>query len=174
MSNKNSNFPTNQLNRLPEGTSAEIVSCLMELSGKGRPKTEQELKNRITEYFNFCAARDFRPGVESLALALGTTRTSLWNWCRQEGCSAEWAEICKQAKQTVLVFLEQCNLTGKLNPASAIFYLKNWGNYVDTLSLENVTDTPERRALTAAELPKLGVTTKETVKLPDLRNYEEL
>lgn len=173
MANKDSNFPSNQLNRLPKGTSSEIVSCLLELSGKGKPKSEQELTERITSYFEFCSEHDFRPGIESLSLALGTNRSTLWNWCRQEGCSVEWAEICRQAKQTVLVFLEQCNLSGKINPASAIFYLKNWGNYVDTLSLENVTDLPAKRMLTAAELPKLGTLPKGAAELPDLRDYEE-
>ena len=158
MANKNSNFPTNQLNHLPSGTSAEIVSCLMELSGRGRPENENELKSRISEYFEFCASRDFRPGIESLCLALGTSRSTLWNWCRQDGCSYEWAETCRNAKQTILVFLEQCNLSGKLNPASSIFYLKNWGNYVDSFSVENVTDIPKKRVLSADELPKLGPT----------------
>ena len=157
MSNKNSNFPSNQLNQLPEGVCAETVQCLRELAERGKPTTVEELRSRIDKYFEFCAEHDFRCGIESLCLSLGVSRTTLWKWCREDGCSAEWAEVCQRAKQFILTFLEQITLTGRLNPASSIFYLKNWADYKDSISFDDALPTTDtRRVLSAAELPQLG------------------
>nr|WP_294660781.1 hypothetical protein [uncultured Blautia sp.] len=37
--------------------------------------------------------------------------------------------------------MEQAILRGKLNPASGIFLMKNWLNYKDSYSFEEVTET---------------------------------
>lgn len=156
LANKNSNFPSNQLNNLPEGVAATIVASLRELSDKGRPQTEQELKSRIDEYFTFCGENDFRPGIESLVLSLSTTRQTFWNWCNGDK-GQEWQDICIQAKQFCLTFLEQLNLQGKLNPASAIFYLKNWASYKDTVSFDDAPQTSVKQALSVSDLPQLDL-----------------
>lgn len=144
MSNKKSNFPSNQLNDLPPEVCRDTVNNLRELADKGRPETEAELQERIDQYFEFCAEKGFRPGIETLCIALHCTRQSLWQWCRGDGGkSREWADICNSAKQFIVGFLEQLSLTGKLNPANSIFYLKNWANYSDTVTMEPVS-TPKQ------------------------------
>ena len=177
MSNSNSNFPSNQLNGLSPEVCKEITSCLRELNEKGKPRTEQELKERIDDYFLFCEDRGFRPGVETLCVALSCRRSTLWNWCEGNGCSKEWSEICQNAKQFIMAFLETLTLSGKLNPASSIFYLKNWGNYKDAISFdESMPRTEPKRVLSAEELPKLreyiantyGQDADEEITLPEV------
>lgn len=153
MSNKNSNFPTNELNHLGEGVSSEIVDSLRELNTKGKPETLQELQQRINDYFVFCSARDFRPGIESLALALSVTRQALWQWCGGSR-GEQWAAVCQNARQFIISFLEECTLKGRLNPASSIFYLKNWASYRDVVEVEPATQKP---LLTAEQLPNLRI-----------------
>lgn len=168
MANKKSNFPTNQLNNLAENVCSQTVSCLRELSERGKPSTVDELKERIDEYFLFCEENDFRPGIESLCLSLGVSRTTLWNWCNGSGCNQEWSEVCQKAKQFILTFLEQVSLSGRLNPASSIFFLKNWGNYKDSISFDEATpETATRRELTVADLPKLGLVAQATSELTE-------
>ena len=163
MANLKSNYPTNQLNGLEKGVCSDTVTCLRELSAKGKPTSTEELKERIDDYFMFCADKDFRPGIESLCLSLGITRTTLWKWCRQDGCNEQWAEICMQAKQFILTFLEQISLTGKINPASSIFYLKNWGAYSDNYLLENaIPSEAEKNVLTVVDLQRLEEIKKKT------------
>lgn len=158
MSNKTSNFPSNQLNNLPEEFCRQTVGDLSELQGQGRPKTLDELKARIDQYFEFCGNRGFRPGVEALCLSLNITRQTLWRWCNNEDCGEEWAECCRTAKQYILTFLEQATMKGKINPASSIFYLKNWADYKDNISFDEAIPTSStKQALSAAELPKLGL-----------------
>jgi hypothetical protein len=165
MANKTSNYPSNQLNNLEKGVSSITVRCLKELSAKGKPTNTTELKKRIDSYFEFCANEDFRPGIESLCLSLGVTRTTLWNWCKQKGCDEEWAEECQKAKQFILTFLEQISLTGKINPASSIFYLKNWGAYSDNYLLENTIPS---------ETTKEVITIKEMQALENIKNKIKL
>lgn len=163
MSNKTSNYPANQLNNLPAGTCSETISCLRDLADRGRPQNIAELKQRIDDYFQFCADKDMRIGVESLSLSLGVSRVTFWNWCNNNGCSDEWSEVCQKAKQFVLTFLEQMSLSGRLNPATSIFLMKNWAGYKDTISFdEDVPKETQHRALTASELPKLGISRIET------------
>ena len=158
MSNRVSNYPANQLNNLPAGVCSETISCLRDLADKGKPQTITELKQRIDDYFQFCAEHDVRCGIESLCLSLGITRTTLFNWCNGNGCDAAWTEVCQYAKQFIVTFIEQVSMSGRLNPATSIFLLKNVGGYKDTISFEeDVPKETQRRALTASELPKLGI-----------------
>ena len=117
MANHNSNFPSNQLNNLPENFCTDTVRSLRELNALGKPTNIEELKQRIDHYFLFCEQNDFRCGVESLCLALGVSRQTLWNWCNSNGCDEQWAEVCRSAKQFILTFLEQLTLKNKINPA---------------------------------------------------------
>lgn len=43
----------------------------------GRPQTDEEVANRINDYFEFCERSSIRPGIESLCMALHISRTTL-------------------------------------------------------------------------------------------------
>lgn len=140
MANKTSNFPPAELSRL-EGAEfvGETVKTLQALSTKHeRPETVEELQERIGHYFGYCAENDKRPGIEQLCLSLGITRQTLLDWCNGlgRGKDRRWQEMCIQAKQLILAFLESVHLEGKINPVSGIFLLKCWGGYIETQKQE--------------------------------------
>ena len=137
------------------------INCLMELSAKGKPKDTQELKERISSYFQFCADRDMRVGIEGLCLSIGVTRQTFWGWLHGTiNKPEEWVEICENARQVIATFLEQCGLSGKINPITYIFLCKNWLNYVD--KSEVITGSEQRQEqLNASDLPILGVITED-------------
>ena len=56
-------------------------------------------------------------------------------------------DICNTAKQFIIGFLEQLSMTGKINPANSIFYLKNWAGYSDTVTMEPISTV--KRVLSA-------------------------
>lgn len=151
-------FPNGALKEMDgEEFVGTTVSCLMELAGQGIPKDSDELRQRIHSYFRFCEERQMRPSIENLCLSLGTSRQNFWNWCsgvNTKSRDAEWQSLCCTAKQIVLCFLETAHMAGKINPASAIFLLKNWGGYMDSVTVETGT-TEGNHAITASELPKL-------------------
>lgn len=125
------------LEQIEPGAVQEITNSLLELNDKGICKTDQEVQQRIDEYFDFCTRSSMRPGIESLCLALHITRTTLFRWCNGIGCSEYRQEVIQNAKQVVAAFIEQASLSGKINPATAIFVMKNWMSYKDSESFED-------------------------------------
>lgn len=141
MSNNHSNFPAPAADRELNGTewTSECVNSLLDLAQQGKPRDEQELERRIEEFFSYCAGSKVRPGIEALALSLGITRQTLWNWCSGISVPSErWQEICIKARQLILTFVEQSGLNGHISPPSFIFLLKNIGSYKDALSFEEL------------------------------------
>lgn len=152
------NYPTQQLAELSGSDFvSDTVNSLMDLRAEGIPRTDQELQQRVDQYFQFCEERALRPGIESLSLSLGTTRRSFWQWCNGQGSkSREWQRICLEAKQIIICFLEQAGLTGKINPAVLIFGLKNWAGYKDNTVELAEAEGAGNDVLKAEDLPRLG------------------
>lgn len=151
------NYPQGELDELEPNAIKQIVSSLKELHDMGRPQTDEEVKDRIDEYFSFCERSSIRPGVESLCVALHISRTTLFRWNSGEDCSSYRQELIQSAKAFIAAFLEQSLLNGKISPPSGIFLAKNWLGYRDTISLEeSIPQGNGQKALSAAELPKLG------------------
>ena len=85
-------------------------------------------------------------------------KRQLFNWSRGIGCSQERKEIIEGARSFIGAYIEQAVLSGKISPPSGIFIMKNWLSYKDTISFEETMPREEARtALTAADLPKLGL-----------------
>ena len=151
------NYPQAVLDEIEPAAVQQIVSSLKELHDKGRPKTDEEVEERINEYFSFCERSSIRPGIESLCLSLHISRTTLFKWNRGIDCSLYRQELTQSAKAFISAFIEQAMLGGKISPPSGIFLAKNWLGYKDTISIEeSIPEQTTERALTAAELPKLG------------------
>lgn len=174
---KNS-YPQGQIDDLEPTTVQEIVSSLRQLHDRGKPTTDEEIKQRIDEYFLFCQQSSIRPGIESLCMALHISRTTLFNWNNGTNCSERCQEYVQSAKAFIGAFIEQAMLGGKISPPSGIFLMKNWLSYKDAISIEeSIPNKETKRILTADELPKLGEpATLQSGNLPQLGmklNYGE-
>lgn len=157
-------FPQGQIDDLEPTAVQEIVSSLKQLHDRGKPTTDEEIKQRIDEYFLFCQQSSLRPGIESLCMALHISRTTLFNWNNGTNCSQKCQEYIQSAKAFIGAFIEQAMLGGRISPPSGIFLMKNWLSYKDSISIEeNMPNKEEKRMLTVDELPRLG-------KLPELQN----
>lgn len=126
------NYPTNQLESIEKPVVKEIVSDLKQLHELGRPKTDTEVADRMDRYFAFCQESSIRPGIETLCLSLHITRQTLFRWCSGDGCSEYRQELAQSAKLFVSAYIEQASLSGRLNPATSIFLMKNWMGYRDS------------------------------------------
>ena len=166
------NFPQAGLDNLEPSTVQGLVSSLKELYDRGKPETDHAVKERIDDYFLFCENSSIRPGIESLCMALHISRTTLFNWANGDGCSRQCQELIQMAKSFINAFIEQCLLSGKINPASGIFIAKNWLGYKDSISIEESTPKEHfKTALTAAELPRLdGIFSDNSKQLPILED----
>lgn len=157
MANRKSNFPNaHQIDAKP-GEIGIMVQRMEELRGLSRPDTDEAIEKRIKWFFEWCSTNDVRPGVELLALALGTTRQNLWLW-QQRGNRR--GQLITMAKQVLAALLEQWGETGKINPAALCFLMKNYFNYQDNVQLQiepgkilEATKTPEEIEV---ELSRIG------------------
>lgn len=118
------NYPQGQLDEIRPEKTQEIVTSLMELHDMGQPRTDDEVRERVEQYFKLCERSSLRPGAESLCLSLHIVRQTLLNWSKGIGCSEERMRIAQSARGLLASFLEQATLQGKLNPASSCFSLK--------------------------------------------------
>ena len=146
--------PQAALNDLPREYVSETVNSLAELHSKGRVQTDQECKERIQQYFEFCGKSGLRPGVEGLCLSLGITRQTLSRWMRCEDCTQERQILMQSAKQYIAAFLEQILVSGKGSTVGAIFACKNWLGYRDSIILEEAPPKQTLARMTPEEISR--------------------
>ncbi|WP_026667180.1 terminase small subunit [Butyrivibrio sp. AE2005] len=168
--NRESNFPTAQASRelqKVDGFISDTLGGISAMASMEKPQSEGELKERIKMYFDYCKNNSFRPGVESLSLALGVDRSTFWRWCNREtNVSLEWAKTCKIARQSIVAFTEASAISGHLSPPVAIFILKNIAGYKDSVSFEDATQNNALcNVLIARDLPVLKSEGDENVNL---------
>lgn len=148
---KGERLPNVAIERMEPDKKRIIVQNLLQLNSLGKPLSDDDLEKRINEYFKICVNSGVRPGIESLALALSVTRITIWKWSNGEGCSSRRQEMICMARQVISAYLEQSMMAGQLNPVSAIFLLKNWANYSDSVQIEQVSSKPGREPTKTAE-----------------------
>lgn len=152
-----SNLPTNGLNDVSAEFAHDTIKSLNDLYSMGRPNSDEEVEQRIDEYFKFCEQSSLRPGVESMALALSVSRTAIWNWEHGIDCSARRQELIVKAKAFITAYLEQAMLSNKVYPGSAIFMLKNWAGYKDSVEITTEQSAGEQiPALSQEEIHQIA------------------
>lgn len=130
----------------------KMVKDLRRLYSLPRVRTDAEVEKRISEYFKLCDEQGMRPGIEQLSLALGVSRVTFFNWVHGIKCSKERQQIAEKAHQIVIAYIENATLSGRLNPASSCFFLKNWAQYRDVQTVEAVVNSPMEPEKTPAEI----------------------
>lgn len=168
------NLPTNELNEISAQFAHETIKSLNDLYKMGRPENDDDVERRIDDYFKFCEQSSIRPGVESLGLALSVSRTAVWNWEHGIDCSVRRQQLIIKAKAFITAYLEQAMLSNKIYPGSAIFMLKNWANYKDSVDIN--TDSvkgPTAPQMTQEEIHQIAeqvsdISVKQLInELPD-------
>lgn len=121
-----------------------ILNEILEVQRKDIVKSDEEAERRISEYFITCAERGSKPCVEELALALGTTRSTLWDWETGRNHSIS-SDIIKRAKEIMATYDAKAVIENKINPVLYFFRAKNYygmkdqQEYVVTPNTENMS-----------------------------------
>lgn len=122
------------------GDNTKMVNKLLVLYNRPKVTTDEECEEAIAWYFKWCAESDTKPSVSGLACAVGTDRQTLWDWETGRKLSGTGrCDIIKRAKLMLNMYLEEMSQNGKVNPAIAIFLLKNHFGYRD---VQDVNITP--------------------------------
>lgn len=133
----------NRFKNVTQQDNAETTAKVLELYNLNPIDTTDitQIQDRILYYFNWCVDGGIRPGVEGLALALGTTRSTLNRWEHGEN-GADKRDSIKRAKQFIANYLEILAQSGKINPVTFIFMAKNNHGYKDQTDININIDNP--------------------------------
>ena len=100
----------------------------------------EAVRTRLNEYFGIMAEKDMKPTVAGMALALGTTRQTLWaiknnqpmgGYGNLPNMPREVTDSIKKAYLLMENLWENYMVNGKINPVSGIFLGKNNYGYQD-------------------------------------------
>lgn len=93
-----------------------------------RVKSDEELQERLNDYFTRCATTGQIPTVEEMAMSTGFGLSYLWDieTGRRKGFSDSTAEIVKKAKNFLSTFDAKLVVTGKMNFLAYCFRAKNY------------------------------------------------
>ena len=151
--NPKSNFPNAQQPALKPEEMGGMVATMEELRELPKINTNDpdELESRVRYFFEWCTEKQLRPGVELMALCIGTSRQNLWKW---EQAGGKKGEIVGRAKQVIAALLEQWSICGKINPATSCFLLKNHFGYKDQYDVSAVPVNQMESLPTAEEIVK--------------------
>ena len=149
------NFPTVQEVDINPGGITEGVRFARSLGAMPKlenPKDPEAVRARIERYFDLCQQNDKRPMVTGICLCLGITRDTLRRWAAEQ---TPRGEVIRAAKLVIANLLEDWSLTGKLNPATAIFWAKNYLNMSDSITIQAQTAQPLQAERSPEELARL-------------------
>ena len=136
------NFP----NVIPSDTKAEDIKrimkdCLM-FYDKPLVSSDEECRERLEWFFDTCGETGQLPTIEKMIMALGATKSTVWNWENGMGCSAERMNIIKKAKEFIASFESAMVTEGKINPVVYIFRAKNYFGMKDQQDIVVKPDNP--------------------------------
>lgn len=107
--------------------------------------SDEEVADRIKLYFEYSMENDLKPTIEGLALAIGVSRSTLWDWetgRRRADVNSSRADIIKKAKDYIAFLMSDGAMNGKINPVTWIFYAKNYFGMSDKQEIEVKAQQP--------------------------------
>lgn len=139
---KRSGFPTDPNNLDVEpGDNARFVRYAM--AAWNLPPIDisdpDQVRQRIYDYFTYCANNDRKPQLVGMSNWLGISRDTLNSWKRGEYRKETHSDIIQKAVSALEEMWADYMMSGKVNPASGIFISKNWFGYRD---VQDVVVTP--------------------------------
>lgn len=102
----------------------------------------EQVKQRISEYLDFCELNDKKPSVVAMANWLGVSRDTLNSWKRGECRGETHSDTIKKALLLMEEIWYDLMQNGKINPGSGIFLGKNMFGYKDVADVVVTPNNP--------------------------------
>ncbi len=120
--------------------------------------SDREVEDRINLYFDYSMQNGLKPVIEGLALALGISRSTLWDWetgrSRAELGSSR-SDIIKKAKEYIAFLMSDGVMSGQINPVTWIFYAKNYFGMKDSQDINIIPNNPNDATVPIDDIRKL-------------------
>lgn len=125
------NFPSRRFTPETDEDRALVSQLLSEALTEYRQprvKSDDELAQRIDDYFNRCAVHGQVPTVEEMSLSTGYSISTVMDWeiGRNKGFSPQTSMIIKKAKGYLQTFDAKLVIAGKMNFLAYCFRAKNY------------------------------------------------
>lgn len=114
-----------------------------------------EVKNAIDYYFNSCITKGLKPGNLGLYTAIGLDKrqvNDLLNGRIKLNASPATIGHIKKACKALSLYRESLGAEGKLNPATLIFWQKNFDHMKDVQKIDIDTNTAPKADLSPDEI----------------------
>lgn len=102
----------------------------------------EQVKQRISDYLDFCEQNDKKPSPIAMANWLGVSRDTLNSWKRGECRGETHSDVIKKAMLLMEEVWYDMMQNGKINPASGIFLAKNMFQYKDVADVVVTPNNP--------------------------------
>ena len=103
-----------------------ILKDVVKWQKQPKVKSDDELEERVEQFFQTCIDTGEIPSVEKLCLAIGSYRQEVWNWEQGTGCSQRRVDIIKRAKQAIAAMDAELVANRKIPETTYIFRSKNY------------------------------------------------
>ena len=125
------------------GDVRRIGQNLLYWYNKPKAVTDEEIAERLQEYFVRTLENGEMLTVETMSLALGYPRQTLWKWeTGAEGSTPARRDMIKKAKELLASFDAQLVQENKVNPTTYIFRAKNYFGLKDQQEYVIVPNNP--------------------------------
>lgn len=135
------------------GDNTRFLEHELEVRSWGRIDVEDEtaISERLEKYFNLCKDNDMKPTVAGMAMALGVSRQSLYDWrIGKRRAKESHSEVIEYWYGVLQALYEDYMMNGKMNPVAGIFLGKNHFGYTDqrdvVVTAQQKFDTPQLEA----------------------------
>ena len=169
------NFPSSKVAVETEEDKQLVSKLLSEVLveyKQPKVKSDEELAERLNDYFMRCAARGQVPTVEEMCMSTGYTYATCYDWevGRNKGFSSETSNIIKKAKEMLKTFDAKLVISGKLNFLAYCFRAKNYYGMVDKQEMVLTPNNSNDSDYNAEDIKKRYITdyvTAEAIDSPD-------
>ena len=115
-------------------------------------KDDNEVAERLDRFFEECCSEDNFPTVEKMALCLGITRKTLYEWEQGNYSSKKRCDMIKKAREMIAAIDAELVSRRKIPEVTYIFRAKNYHGMVDRQELVHEPSSPLRDAKTDEEI----------------------
>ena len=141
-------------NRVASADVQKSLKSVLRWYGRDFVKTDEECAERLQEFFQVLSETGELPSVEKMALALGTTRQSIWNWENGIKCSPARQQMIKQAKEMLAAMDADLVSNNKIPQVTYIFRAKNFFGMKDQTDVVITPNNPIGAEVPEEELRK--------------------
>jgi len=139
---------------------AIIIQYALDIFNSNTPdlSDSKQVENTINQYFNNCVSKGLRPGNLGLYAMLGLDKRQVFEMLHgriTKGASVESIELIKKACKTISSIREMLGSQGKLNPATLIFWQKNFDGLEDVQRMELTAENQLKPEKTPEEIQKM-------------------